>query len=477
MMNGCGDITVPHGRARCHLEIFPHIFPGLTRGLSSFEFRPEVFRKGNPAMYPRHLVLALLLTVAVCPARSEVHSIYGRLKAFRAYYSVSHMDQVAHRFTVWYHHNEWCMLHIAGNTVEEMNNLSEHDLSPAFGPWACPPAHPRPVPEELKPLAVAMLARIKAVHPEGNQFKVGYSGHFWQARIAEVVPLAPPGAENRLARGMECLLKISAENTILEQSFSTGGTGLLAHVTIPDDPSKCPLFIDFSLPAELEGTSPIYARYYDPQTPYVEVYQRLVTQAMKTLISLKAGTYVNPIEGLLAGQGDSLLPPAYDSSLLYNLDMYARAEHQRGEHVIHRFSLKKALSGPVHETLYSGLGLHYDVTIDLPRHQLAVKVISPVGDTLARTYEVKMTNSSGGILTVGDAAALQGAWLSVIRPHDEELSLPGTAGFTQFDVYPGRNLTEAFSKGPDGLVVHEEGPSIRLERSPSRVVLDATGPR
>jgi hypothetical protein len=416
-------------------------------------------------MRMRFILSALIVLGLGRAASAEINPIYSRLKTLRTYYSVGSVDKLAHRFSIWYSNIEPSLAQVAGNTVEDMQALTEKDLHISWGAFGIPPSEIQPVPPALKAVADAAVARLKELQPNASEIQIGYYGKFRQVHINEMTPIDRAGgpADKRIARKVELSAKLSEEGTITGlYGFSSGGYGLMAWDWENVHPfAKLPQYVNYALPANLEGTSPLYAHHFHHKGDYEEAYEKVIAEVLKTVAAIDAGTYKNPIEELLAAQGESLLPAGFDAHLKYEVRTYARAANfpdQKSEEVVLRFSLKKALAAPVHFVETSPMGIKYDLTIDLTKKLVSLTVTNSANQSASRTYPVVLDNHYGGVVTEGDATALLGGTISVKLPHDlHDLHVPGTGGFSEFDVYPESAMWESFIHGEEGGVIHSEG--------------------
>jgi hypothetical protein len=388
----------------------------------------------------------VLLLGLVASASAQVNPIYARLKAYRTYFDVTATTPMAQRFKVWFIDKDYCFCSIAGNTVQEMENLTEHDLHLWWGGFSLPPSSVEPVPAPLKPLADAMLARVKVLHPDGKNFLVSYAGEFRTVSIREMTPLAREGDPGkRLSHNGNANFAIKRDGTVAGTEGMTGiGTGLVAHPAFPDESTKLPHFVDFRLPPELESYSLVAGYLYHLGGASAAAWNQMIAAALKTAKAIEEGTYKNPIEELLAQQGSTVLPEGFDAQLTVEVDSYARhADFQHQQHASARllFSTRAVLAGPVTQTFRAEkLGLTYRVTLDLKRLIVSFNIKNSAGDEKSAAYELKYSNGVEPIVE-GNSTALNGGYvLAQMDENTREITVPGTDGFQQFDNYPETSI-------------------------------------
>lgn len=394
-------------------------------------------------------VIVLLLALALAaPLSAEVNPVYARLKGYRTYVAIQDVKPRAHHFYVWFSDIEPCLAQVAGNTVAEMEALTEEDLHMSWGAFGLPPDSVDPVPDAVKPLADAMVAQIQKLHPDARNFKVRYEGDFRTVSVQEIMPRALPGDPRlRPAAKVEATLKVLPDGRVDgTYGMAMAGHGLLVHPAFEDEYTECPRFVDHVMPAELEGTSLLYGPIFGRS------YEALCAKIVQAADAITAGTYTNPIEGVLTAQGDTQLPPHYSTLLKLSIDMYARAEdwaNQVGESPQFVISVRSGLAGPVTQSVTSArTGLTYTLTADFRALRMSVRVSGPSGEVSA-SYPLILTEGQD-FVTEGDSAALTGGWMFAEHTDDSDLSLPGANGFTRFDIYPESSIYGSLVPLPEG---------------------------
>lgn len=408
-------------------------------------------------------VIVLLLALALAaPLSAEINPIYARLKAYRTYVAIQSVKPQAHHFYVWFSDIEPCLAQISGNTVAEMEALTEDDLHMSWGAFGLPPDSVDPVPDAVKPLADAMVAQIQKLHPDARNFKVRYEGDFRTVSVQEIMPRALVGDPTRRpAATVEATLKVLPDGRVDgTYGMAMAGHGLLVHPAFEDEYTECPRFVDHVMPAELEGTSLLYGPIFGRS------YEALCAKIVQAADAIGAGTYTNPIERVLTAQGETQLPPHYSTLLKLSIDTYARAEdwsNQVGESPQFVISVRSGLAGPVTRSVSSEkTGLTYTLTADFRALTMAIRVSGPTGEVSA-TYPLILSDGQS-FVTEGDSAALTGGWMFAEIPDDQELSLPGANGFTSFDVYPEGSIYGSLVPLPEGASLSPR--SERTTRSP-----------
>src|SRR5262249_9422387 len=153
----------------------------------------------------------------------------------------------------------------------------------------------------------ALAARVRVLHPQARDLKVQYGGRFRAVSVTETIPQALPGdPTHRASAWVETTLKLMPGRTVGgSYGMSMGAHGSLVLPAFPDQYGKLPTFVDFRMPAALEGTSALYGPVFGRDPAYQAAYAELCRRVVATADQVQAGTYQNPIEGLLAAQGET----------------------------------------------------------------------------------------------------------------------------------------------------------------------------
>lgn len=384
-------------------------------------------------------LLLLGLAAAVQAADTAApHPIWQRLKSYRNYYAVTGSTPVAHRFSAWFLHIEPSFLQVGANTIEEIDQLEEDDFTGGWGGIGLPPPSVPPVPAPVAPLAEALEAKLRKLYPELSRLQIRYEGRRRRIRLAEIcrTSVAAP-VERALARNSE--LTVEHEEGSTELVFTGinffGGIGRL--IPHGDEAMRMPHFVDYVTPPALEGSSLAGATLLELDDPaHAAAWADASARIVATADALAAGDYENPIEAVLAAQGESTLPPAFDGYLTYDVTAYARAEdfgEQVGVHPEFRFRLREAAAGPVTASRdFPELGLKLAVTLHLDQQEIDLEARAHDGTTVRASYPLR-----GRLVRDGERVALEGAWLEVgDEDTDLDFELPAPAPFTGLDVYP-----------------------------------------
>lgn len=385
------------------------------------------------------LILATLASTALA-----TDPIYPRLKAYRTYFHLDKVDRFAHRFTAWFINVDYTRVEVGVNSIEEIEKLEEDDLRGSWGAFGIPPGEIPQVPDEMKPMAAALESRIRQIYPDHTQFKIAYDGLKRAISVEELTPMTAhrdPG--DTYVRRSNVTYFQGQDSQVLEPAGIQmyGGLAILCSEHFPDECASLPCFVDFTMPAALEGTSLLRSRL-DPAAPaYGPAWEEFSRQAIAAADALENGSYQNPIEAVLARQGDTVLPPAMGQTLEYSINAYGRTEEfqdQVDERHAFRIPLEQAVEGTVRQAWTSPeTGLEYSVAVSFNERRLTLWVKTPGGQQ-ARAGSTMLDNASGGFLIRdGERVALdQGHVELQIDEGQEEINLEGEGRFTSFDVYP-----------------------------------------
>ena len=384
-------------------------------------------------------LLLLGLAVAAHAADSAApHPIWSRLKPYRNYWAVTGSKPFAHRFSAWFVDGTYTFWQVGANSVEEVDRLEEDDFSGGWGGIALPPPSVPPVPAPVAPLAEALEARLRKLRPGLSSLKIRYEGRRRRIRLKEIcrTSVAAP-IERALARRSELTVEHEEGSTALAFAGINFYGGLGRLVPHGDEAAALPNFVDFVTPAALEGSSLAGAALDELADPAHEgAWAAASARIVATADALAAGEYQNPIEAVLAAQGEGTLPPEFDGYLTYEVTAYARADdfaQQVGVHPEFRFRMRQAAAGPVSQAReFPAIGLSVRATLHLDRQEIDLEATAHDGTTVAATHPLR-----GRLVRDGERVALEGAWLEVGEEGQElEFSLPAPAPHTEIDVYP-----------------------------------------
>lgn len=397
------------------------------------------------------VLVAMALTLGLgwsCHAQ-EPHPIYRRLRAYRNTFQITGTSPMAERFTAWFVRHGYVRADFGANSPEEIRDFEEKDLHLSSGSLALPPGAVDPIPPALEPFAAALGRRLQELFPEHQDLQVAYRGRRRTISIEEVTSFSTAeDPEDRFCRRSWLTLAAAEGSTQLEPSGSMQAYGGIGRLVPHRDPERLPTFVDYVSPPALEGSALCYAHFRGLGGAFEAAWDEFSVRLLQAADALEDGSYENPIEGVLAAQGETELPPGLDPWLEYDLRVYARAEDfqdQVDDHQVFRFRLRDVVEGPVALSRDSAAtGLAYRVELDLERKLLALKVETAAGVGLKLEYAV-----TGEILRTPEGVAVENAWLEV-AVDGEEHQLPGTGGFTRFDVYPETSVrtTRVFVPAP-----------------------------
>lgn len=100
---------------------------------------------------------------------------------------------------------------------------------------------------------------------------------------------------------------------------------------------------------------------------------------------------------------------------------------------------------PIYTRLKAYRTYHEVESVDAQK--VSLKVTTPAGATRTETYAVDPAD----VVVEGASSAVMGGYLNITIHHGfHDLTLPGTNGFTSFDVYPDADLRTSYVHGADG---------------------------
>lgn len=389
------------------------------------------------------LIPALILATLATTARAA-DPVFPRLKAYRTYLHIEKVDRFAQRFTAWFINQDYNRVEVGVNSVEEVEKLTDEQLQGSWGGFAIPPGQIDPIPDEMKPIADALAARLKLAYPELTELKIGYDGKKRAISVEELTPFtANRDASETFVRRSNVTYFQAVDAQDLEPAGIQmyGGLGILCHESFPQDCDASPSFVDFTMPPALEGTSLLRSRLDESVPAYGPAWKDFCHIAIATADALENGTYQNPIETVLARQGDTVLPPTFAQHLEYTLNGYARAEdfqNQVEDRHTFQIPLQEAVEGTVRRIWTSPeTGLEYSLAVSFADRRLTLWVKTPGGQQ-GRSGASMLDNSTGGFLIRdGERVALDQGYLDLqIDEGQSEFSFEGEGKFTSFDIYP-----------------------------------------
>ncbi|MGE0711816.1 MAG: hypothetical protein AB7N76_30875 [Planctomycetota bacterium] len=299
------------------------------------------------------------------------HPTYERLPLHRTWFNLREVsDRPRHHFRVWFHEVEACDAQVTVSDLEELAALPP--IPTGFGA-AEPPREVPPVPDGLRELAAAIAARIQAEHPEARRIQTGYGGYARDLLVDELIPVqrepSPPLQERLWRRTTHHLLLGEGDELLWGE-----GPIMLAAEGYLDDHDAPPRLIDYRLPPKLEGTSLFYAQGTG-LARYAGCWRDLEAALVHAARAVLAGAHSDPLEALLAADGEGLLPPGYHSTVELELSVYDRAPGGVSRRPALRFSLPAALTGAAEaEWRDPGLDLAVEARLSLAPLALRLRV-------------------------------------------------------------------------------------------------------
>lgn len=348
------------------------------------------------------------ITITVTSVRADIDPIFARLKPYRTYFSITKVDRFAEQFRVriqeTYNRFSGC---VAINSEEEAEALVKENMG-------CPPndvAPPEmlPVPPEKKDLALAIEKRMKEIFPKLTKFSIGYFGNYRAINVLSTTLLAENNnAKNTLVHQASFQARHIRDTNRLDvvqkQAGFIGGSTYLCFENQPEYYvhyyhfcKTLSQFIDYQLPAKLEGSS-LYYGLFEKQKVYRDALVGFSEAVIQTADAIANGSYENPIEKILATQGTDDLPNG--------IEPYFEFSSMVGNRAPLRFSLKEAAKGPATVKGESGI-YHYVLTLDTKNMTMDVRAKSahpkyPGGQTQVRLVGHSFRGEDGLVVPDGD---------------------------------------------------------------------------
>jgi hypothetical protein len=205
-----------------------------------------------------------------------------------------------------------------------------------------------------------------------------------------------------------------------------------------------PRWIDFRLPPAQEGTSLLTARELDRSVP-PELWRRFSAAVLEAADGNPAS-----LDGLLAAQGDEVLPAAFASEVTFRITAYGRRAQQVADGGLLRFSLADADRDQAMASWRGErLGLQVRGELSLRKGTLRLEVTPASGP--AQRLEGRLLTREP-LLRDGPRVAVRGASLGVTfhpelrRPSGGQLSFEGDDRFERIDVHTDGDLRMAVTR-------------------------------
>jgi hypothetical protein len=391
---------------------------------------PSIYGPRNEVASMRaviRLVCAVVLLCCCVAAHADGDSGWGSLKLYRTYHYVADWSERAHHFDVWFLDVEPMYCSVPGNTPDQIMALTMSDLECWWGGLAPNPGGFPPVPDDVTHLAEAIGDRMAELFPNASNLLIGYSGDFSTIKIGEVTPVASDGSLKMIS-----LLSFA----IFPEPPQLGFYGMQWYGAVglsPEpaaalcDPTPC--FVDFVMPPEIEGSCLVCGYYQGAGGSYPSAWSDLGSAVLATADAIDQGTYVNPIDSILATQGDTLLPSGLDQYAEYTIHAYLRGDSGR-EEVELKYSVSEVASGPVTSVFRSRrTGLVYRATLDLGTESLTTIVSTPTGEIQELSLPIVFE-----LIRDGDVVAIDGLPSLEMDFDGRMMVFGGFGAFTRIDV-------------------------------------------
>lgn len=346
----------------------------------------------------------LLAILFAAQAHAADTSMIDKLKTYRTYYILNSLGHFTHTFDVWFDNDEGIYCQFSANQPSDVSSLGSRSYSCGSGFYGVRPKGKVPVvPKKFTSIEVELKKIILRDYPKAKNFLFSYSGEYRQADLVEVTPLSIGHADERLYAsawfGLKFFRDGHTELTPASGEFGLGrGFGLwCSRETRPCEGQRA--FVNYVLPPELEGSSPVDVRTFDKErkfSQYVKIWDELVESIRQTIESFDNGSYSNPIFDILNAQGDTVLPPQFNQYLKFSLSLFFYNEEVgselRGAQEFSRdvyISTKDILNqGSFNLDIETG-NLGAKIHMELKKGKtLAVTVISPSGAKGSKDYAI-----------------------------------------------------------------------------------------
>jgi hypothetical protein len=374
------------------------------------------------------LVCGVALLCCSVTSHAEERSRWDSLKLYRTYHYVTDRSERAHHFDVWFQNIGPMYCSVSGNTPDQIMALTISDLECWWGGLALPPGCvPPAVPDDINHLAGAVVDRIAELYPDASDLLIGYSGDFSGIQIGAVTPIASDGNLKMVSRLSFAIfadppqLRFYGEQWVSALTFTPKPAAELC------DPAPC--FVDFLMPAEIEGSCLRCGHYEGAGGSYPSAWSDFESAVLATADAIDRGTYVNPINSILSAQGDTLLPSSLNQYAEYTILTYLRGDGG-WEDVKLKFLVSKVASGPVTRVFRSRrTGLVYQATLDLGTGSLTTIVSTPTGERQQLSLPVVVE-----LIRDGDVVAIDGLPHLDMDRDDRKMIFGGFGDFTRIDV-------------------------------------------
>ncbi|MBY0369221.1 hypothetical protein K2X33_00950 [bacterium] len=283
-------------------------------------------------------LLACLTAHAELPPRPpeiQARPDYQKLKTYRTYYAIKSYSGPKHNFAAWYRVGKYVeMLKMNIATPEQASKEWIGVRGPVLA--VLHPNFPEkfpyePVPAGLEHLTAAIEKRVVGEKPEAKDFVFRWIGEYRNFSLEEFIPVTngPDVFERSAKRGVYDL-RMPVNSNKIESDFGQNGSGTtsLCRWWAGNNCAEDPIFLDFSMPQALEGTSPIASEFYDTyrkdRSPaYEPVMAQLGNLIARVGPLFEAGKLKTALPRVLARQGNSVLPPGFEQWIEYSFDFYA----------------------------------------------------------------------------------------------------------------------------------------------------------
>lgn len=381
------------------------------------------------------------------------HPDFERLRAYRNYYSIGKVGAYEHHFAVWFDCVEQSVAYYAVSPTGEVRRAGA-----SWGGLAVRDGEPPEIPDDQRDNARAVLARHAGDYDHESSVRAEYLGSYREVFVTELVPTSLPGDPHaRMVWHAEATLRASADlGSITGVAGMSGGETRMCWRDTDYRDCTEQAWIDFA--PENGGVVELLA-LASPRSKVAPAerarFQEAVLAAARRRLAGQPGA---PLDGILARQGDALLPPGLAQTFQAGFTLYARPAEGSGAtqaeaaitaEIPARDALKGVAHGVARGTI-AGVAVTAEIEIaldghpEVPEHgeapltfRVRYRLTDSRGNT--RSAEVAMTAK---LLLDGDTVVPRWSELPqevTGHPHEPPLGqhLPGAGPFRQIDAYLG----------------------------------------
>lgn len=387
------------------------------------------------------------------------HPEHQRLLAYRNYYSITRVGEYEHHFAVGFHCIEGAIEYYAVSAAGTVRTTGGF-----WGPLPMQDGAPAPVPADQIANASAVRDRHAAAYDGESRVHLWYLGSYREVEVSEVVPMAAPGDPyKRMVGQATAVLRASADLTTFSGFASFGGGGTFQcwrdlHVRDCGEQS----WIDFT--PSIAGTVQLPS-LISPRSPLGDGERaRFAAAVLAGARRRAAGEAGAPLDEILAGQGDSLLPAGLSRPFVVEFKLFARpmemGKGDQAEVVLSTtLSVRDALEGVARgvargQIANVGVVAEVELSADGPQPpgvqgelQVPLRLRYQLGDNRGnrRSGEIALQAT---VLLDGEASAVQartfpGGVMDHTNDPPVHQSLPGVGTFRAIDAYLGVQETAA----------------------------------